>query len=41
MRELLSDEVIATDLERFATQQQPDGGWRVGFAGPGGLGIEQ
>lgn len=32
VRELVSDDVIATDLERLVTQQQPDGGWLVGFA---------
>ena len=31
VRELVSNDVIATDLERLATQQQPDGGWIVGF----------
>lgn len=30
-RALFSDNVIAADLERLATQQQPDGGWLVDF----------
>lgn len=32
VRGLFSDDVIATDLERLAAQQQPDGGWLVDFA---------
>jgi hypothetical protein len=31
VRELFSDDVIATDLKRLAAQQQPDGGWLVDF----------
>ena len=32
VRELFSDDVIATGLKRLAAQRQPDGGWLVDFA---------